>query len=916
MRRGSACVLLARPRGVGSTSTPIAPTAPARWLATRSGGWQNRRRAAKPLQVVPNSEPGTPFTGTIQLETITFTNKETGFTIARAVVDDESQSKVVITGQVHGAKAGMMLDVSRAEWISHDDYGRQVKVSECRPARPVSSDSIAVYLAKRVAGVGPATAAKIIEMFGGETLEVLKSSPARLAQVKGITLKKALAMGEHWAKESSNQDSALQLTDLGVPFHAQERLIDMYGEQCAHVCATTPYLLAQEVFGVGFATADRIAERAGMSHDEPARISAALTQAASEGSNVDGHTFLLEHELLKRTMAMLLQGRANVPNDWAPDFDLDSADIVRGGADGERIYSRRMHAAETVAAKATAALLSAPTAALSHALENAIARVPEAAELGEEQLQALRMALVEPISVISGGPGVGKTFVLRTVVRVLEELGSEIELAAPTGRAAMRLGEVTDRKARTIHRLLEYLPHTGQFARNRLNPIEADVVLIDEASMLDVSISASLLSSMIGQAEGVPRRRIVLVGDVDQLPSVGPGRVLRDLISAQVPTVFLKRIFRQAEGSAIVRTAHVINSGSFPEGEMMRVAPQRDGAVPPEQMLAAVSNSDCVWADVSSIAEARSVMHELLTRTLPQMGVNVTKEVQVLCPGKKSGIGAVALNDFLRPLLNPCIDEALNTEQQTGSAGGGLRGLWGVGDRVIQTSNNYDKDTFNGDIGSVVSDTGAGSAGGRRVVVNFNGSLQDYKGSELIQLAPAWAITVHKAQGSEYPIVIIPCFMEHYMLLTRKLFYTGVTRARQLVVLVGSRRALSMAVKTDREDNRNSALAERICALVAQAQVSPAAAENSVEAGEVAAVGEAGEVVAEQADWRERRAAMLAVVEAVPAPAPAASAAAEPETSAVAKLLADRHDAPAVVKKKAAESDARKAMLASLDPFA
>jgi exodeoxyribonuclease V alpha subunit len=709
---------------------------------------------------------------TARIEGIRSQNPDSGWTVAAL---DGPAGPVTAVGMMFGAHEGDEVRLT-GRWENHRQFGRQFRVESCVIAVPATARGIQTYLAGgRFPGIGPEMAKRIVTRFGERTLSIIEETPERLAEVDGIGRVRAERLREGIRGFREVQDVIVFLHDHGVSPAFASRIHRRYGAGTIAAVRENPYRLALEVWGIGFKTADAIARSLGFEKTSPARAEAGLLHVLHELVE-DGHVHAPEHELLRDAEKTLEVDREIL----APAL----ARLVGGGLvvreelgdRGTCISRRDLWQAETGVAQGIARILAAPPKPIELDVERALAwfEREHSISLAPQQRDAVRAAAEAKVVVITGGPGVGKTTVVNAIIRILERKGRRILLGAPTGRAAKRMTEATGRPAATLHRLLEYTPRAGGFSRTRDLPLDADLVIVDEASMLDVFLAHALVEAI------PPAAQLVLVGDVDQLPSVGPGRVLADVIaSRRARVVRLTEIFRQAAASNIVVNAHRVNRGEAPD-------------------LAAGEGSDFYFIDREEPGDVLATILEIVADRIPRrFGLDPIDGVQVLAPMHRGDVGAANLNTALQARLNPPLGvprSELNRGNRT----------FRVGDKVIQLKNDYDKDVFNGDIGRVTAILDGG------LVVDIDGRPIQYQSEELDQLGHAFALSVHKSQGSEYPAVVVPLVTQHFMLLQRNLLYTAITRGKRLVVLVGSRKALGIAVRNDDTRLRWTWLAERL----------------------------------------------------------------------------------------------------------
>lgn len=708
------------------------------------------------------------------IERITTHNADTGFAVLRVQPTGRRQL-VTVVGVVARPAVGEYVE-AEGSWVQHREYGPQFKADRLQTMPPHTTAGIEKYLGSGlVKGIGPHFARKIVEVFGERTLAVIDESPTFLKEVKGIGLKRIQRIRESWQQQKAVRAIMVFLQSHGVGTARAVRIYKTYGDRAVELVRENPYRLASDVWGFGFQTADELAQRLGIDRASPLRARAALRYVLQKLSNEGGHVGYPETAVIEQT-AQLTGIDPDVVAAAVEDGRREEELVREPGGDEPWLYLKPLFLAELGVARSLRQLRDGPHPLGGGDVEAALGWVETrmGLELARSQRDALRMALTQKLLVITGGPGVGKTTIVRGILELFTARGKRVALAAPTGRAAKRLTETTGREAKTIHRLLEFDPSHGGFKHDRDRPLDLDLLVVDEASMVDIALMNRLV-------QAVPRFAcLVLVGDVDQLPSVGPGSVLGDVINSGVVAVArLTEIFRQAEQSWIVRAAHAVNHGEEPAS-----APAGRGdfyfveAETPELILERI---------VTMIRE----------RIPARFGLDPLRDVQVLTPMNRSELGSVALNARLQEVLNP---------PHGGPEVERFGWTFRPGDKVIQTQNDYDKEVFNGDIGCVR----AIDQHEQELTAEFDGRSVVYDFGELDELSLAYACTIHKAQGSEYPAVVIPLHSQHFLMLQRNLLYTGITRGKKLVVVVGSRRALSAAVQRRDASQRYSALARRL----------------------------------------------------------------------------------------------------------
>ncbi|MGC4094233.1 MAG: ATP-dependent RecD-like DNA helicase [Polyangiaceae bacterium] len=713
-----------------------------------------------------------PITLSGEVERVTYESESTSFRVLRVgSLEGEGARKgsIAVVGTFQAVGPGTRIRIT-GNFVTDARHGEQLRADVIVPLEPNTLVGLERYLGSGlIPGVGPALAKRIVEAFGLDTLSVLDQAPERLSSVAGLGERRINDIKSSWKAQRALSSLLVLLQSHGASHNLALRIWKHYGDRAASVVQRSPYRLALEVKGVGFKTADRLAHSLGISHDHPERCQAGVVHTLEELSE-SGHVYAPRAELAERVAEMLEVGVEHV--EAALDALYASERVV---IERQAVYLTYLHRAELEVAAAVRKLCAQATEAIPGA-EQAIENFEKrgALKLAASQRRAVELAVSERIAIITGGPGVGKTTIIRAIVSVFESQRRDVRLAAPTGRAAKRLAEATGHAASTLHRLLEFEPRSADFQRGPDNPLEADVVMVDEASMIDLPLMRSLLLALPEKA------RLVIVGDADQLPSVGPGAVLRDLLQSRVvPTVRLSEVFRQAEASGIVENAHVILRGEMPE-TMSPDEPRGDFFIVPRK----------------TPEEAAETVRELVAVRIPRrFGLDPLKDVQVLTPMHRGPAGTTALNEVLQRALNP-EGPALEVRGQT------LR----LGDKVLQTRNDYEAEVFNGDVGVIIEVDGEA----RKLCVRFDSGDVDYEESELDALTLAYAMSVHKSQGSEYAAVVFPLLTSHFVMLQKSLLYTGVTRARKLCVLVADPKALSLAVSDARREERRTQLAERL----------------------------------------------------------------------------------------------------------
>jgi exodeoxyribonuclease V alpha subunit len=720
------------------------------------------------------------------LERITYANEETGYTVARVATAQSGSDLLTVVGSLLGAQPGESLRL-RGVWESHPQYGRQFEVHAYTTVLPATLQGIRRYLGSGlIKGIGPKMAARIVDRFDAETLRIIEEEPARLVEVPGLGPKRTAMIGRAWEEQKAIKEVMLFLQGVGVSTSLAVRIYKTYKDAAISMVKNEPYKLAGDVWGIGFKTADKIAQAMGIPHDSPERVKAGLQFALSEAGN-DGHCYLPEAALIESATALLgvettltetclteLAVEEGVVTEYLPD--------PAGGETVTAVYLVPFYRAEVSLANGLHSLLHASVErlpafkAVNWEAAMGWLQTKTGSTLAPEQRAAVQLALTEKVAVLTGGPGCGKSFTVRSIVALAKAKRAKIVLAAPTGRAAKRLAELAGMEAATLHRLLQLRPG-GDAAFNRDRPLDADLVVVDEASMLDVLLANTLVKAV------APGAHLLFVGDVDQLPSVGVGEVLRDLLgSGVIPSVRLTQIFRQAQQSGVVTNAHRINAGQMP-------------------IVRGLADFFLFAEDDAERAAALTV--DIVANRLPgRFGLDPRRDVQVLCPMHRGAAGAGVLNEKLQEALTPARPTV--PERRFGAR------VYRVGDKVTQIRNNYDKGAggvFNGSVGIVR----AISLEQQEVRVWMDEEEEIVYGfDELDELTHAYAVSIHRSQGSEYPCVVIPLTTSSWLMLQRNLLYTAVTRAKRLVVLVGSKRALAKAVRTEGAGRRHTALAVRL----------------------------------------------------------------------------------------------------------
>lgn len=718
------------------------------------------------------------LTGTI--EGITFRADDSYFVIFRFRVDDERL--ITAKGDLAFAELGEHVTL-RGHWHRDPKWGHQFQFHHGEATAPTSREGLLKYLSSGlVNGIGPSYAKRLVEHFGENVLAIVDAEPERLLEVDGIGKKRQQQIVESLNEQKLRRDTLVSLYGFGLSPALSAEVIKKYGDQAVNMVKQNPYLLARELRGVGFLTADKIAAKAGIAHDSPARVRAGILHFLRQ-SSLQGDTLLPVEELqdaasrgLQVDEALVEKCLLNARLAGEVEQELYDTDAYVGLPEylhAERVVAMRLNQL----ARAERRLV--PSMQYQKAVEWASERL--GVDLTEEQKRAVMLSLAQPVSVITGGPGVGKTTVLKALVEILEAKNCPFSLAAPTGRAAKRLEEATGRPASTLHRLLEFTPGTWRFRKNERDPLNTAFLIVDESSMLDVSLAAAVVRALPAGAS------LCFVGDKDQLPSIGPGAVLRDLLeSGVIPASQLTEVFRQAATSGIVRSAHAIHRGQLPE---LQNSPQTTG------------DGDFFFLQRDTPEACLKTIINLVTRRLPKAyGFDPVEDIQVLSPMHRGLTGTTNINAQLQEFFQKAQKNEFLTRGKSQFA---------AGDKIMQRRNDYDREVFNGSFGRVLSV----QKEAKSLVALFDGRSVSYQGKDLDGLNLAYAASIHKSQGSEFPAVVIPILSEHYVMLKRNLLYTGMTRARRLVVLVGQRRAVEMAVANDTMHHRRTTLGVRLSQL-------------------------------------------------------------------------------------------------------
>ena len=711
------------------------------------------------------------------LERIVYYNEENNYLVARCSLVEKEAERFTVVGNVAHPAPGILLHIE-GEWLTHPKYGKQFKLHSYAKIQPATEKGIEKYLGSGIIeNIGPGLAARIVKHFGQESLKIIEENAERLEEVEGIGSKRMASIISAWDKQKKTKQVMLYLYSLGIGSATVNKIYATYRDEAPPKIQENPYRLAEDIFGIGFKKADAIAKDMGIRDDSPVRLKAGVHHTLMQSTD-QGHIFLPREEVTEKA-DQLLQVEEHLVERTIIDLEQKGELMVEDGC----VYHPHLYSAEVEVANMLKRTIQSGRKTLPLGWEQMIQVLEQKQNiaLSSGQKRAIQTALTEKVMVITGGPGTGKTTTLKSIVLLFEEFHLKVFLAAPTGRAAKRLSQATERRASTIHRLLGYTPGQG-FTRNQNNKLKADVLIVDEVSMVDILLMRALLKAVPSSC------RLVLVGDADQLPAVGPGNLLQDIIqSGVVSVVKLEEIFRQAEKSLIVVNAHRINKGQFPV------------FTPPQQDEEPQGQKDFYFLWQSDATKAEEMIINLYCQKIPQQfGFDPFLDIQIVSPLYKGPAGVTRLNSIIQGIVNP--EGCSLVRGQT---------IFRTGDKVMQLKNNYEKDVFNGDIGIVHHvDSKEGI-----MSVSFPEKNVRYQGQDFNQLTLAYAVSVHKSQGSEYPVIIMPVLMSHYIMLQRNLLYTGLTRAKKLAFLIGDRRALAIGIRNNKVAKRYTKLAERLSTL-------------------------------------------------------------------------------------------------------
>jgi len=711
------------------------------------------------------------------LEKIIYYNEENNYLVARCSLSENEDKTFTIVGNIVNPCPGILLEI-KGEWSTHPRYGKQFKVKSYIKIQPATRKGIERYLGSGIIEkIGPGIAAKIVKHFGEDSLKIIEENPDRLEEVEGIGSRRKENILSAWEKQKKTKQVMLYLYSLGIGPSTVNKIYATYGDEAPQKIQENPYCLIQDIFGIGFKKADSIATDIGVKKDSFQRIKAGIYHTLIQSTD-QGHAFL-PYDEIKRKAAELL----GIDDALVEKTILSLREKREIVVEDNAVYHPDLYLAEMEVADKLGRFLKNEKNTLPLEWEKTLNLLEgkQKIKLSLSQKKAIKTALTEKLMVLTGGPGTGKTTTLKSIVLLFEEFGFKVLLAAPTGRAAKRLSQATERNASTIHRLLGFVPGQG-FIKNEKNRLRVDLLVIDEVSMVDITLMRALLKALPSSC------RLILVGDADQLPAVGPGNLLQDIIqSGVVSVVKLEEIFRQAKKSLIVVNAHRINNGKFP------YLPYFSSL---QNNLNNVEERDFYFLEETNPEKAEEKVVNLYCKEIPEkFGFDPFSEIQVISPLYKGKAGVTRLNKILQKILNPKGHFLLRGQT-----------VFRVGDKVMQLKNNYEKEVFNGDIG-IIEQVNSGK---EEILVRFPEKSAVYRGQELNQLTLSYAVSVHKSQGSEYPAIIMPIIISHYIMLQRNLLYTALTRAKKLAILVGEKKALFIAIKNNKAIKRYTKLAERL----------------------------------------------------------------------------------------------------------
>ena len=719
-----------------------------------------------------------------QIERITYYNEENGYTIAKAKVGGR-HDLVTVVGNLLSINAGEVLKL-KGQWHNHPKFGEQFKIESYESLVPATVKGIEKYLGSGlIKGIGPVMAKRLVTKFGLETLNIIETDIKKLHEVEGIGNKRIEMIKKAWDDQKEIREVMVFLQGQGVSPTYGAKIFKQYGKESIKIVQENPYRLATDIFGIGFITADKIAEKLGIAKESQIRAEAGILYVLHQLSD-EGHVYYPYESLVDECKKILGVEKETIVKAFgkiATDRKIIIEDLNKEGElkeNNKAVYLAKFHVSEVGIANKLKHLMLVPKTLKTFDRDKAIEWVQGELkiQLAENQKQAVKESIDKKIMVVTGGPGTGKTTIINSIIRIYKKLGQRVLLAAPTGRAAKKMTEATGHEAKTIHRLLEFSPKEGGFKKDENNTLDAELVVIDETSMVDTILMYHLLKAVPKEAT------LILVGDVDQLPSVGAGNVLKDIIESNIiPTVRLTEIFRQAKESLIIVNAHRVNNGQMPMFTYQKDHPQ-----------------DFYFFEIEEPEKALEKIIELCKEKIPKkFGFNAVNDIQVLTPMHRGVVGASNLNTELQKHLNQSSDEFIR-------GGKTLK----VGDKVMQIRNNYDKEVFNGDIGRIIKI----DREEQEITVDYDGRRVPYEYSELDEIVMAYAVSVHKSQGSEYPVIVMPILTQHYMLLQRNLLYTGVTRGKKLVILVGTKKAVAIAIKNNKPQKRYTLLKDRLMSVI------------------------------------------------------------------------------------------------------